>query len=143
MTWQWTPASIGLVAVTTVCGLAMMFGEALERRAALWILAAWVATPFLQVLSGALDPVLLFTAVDVVTFGALLALGWRSGRRWPGWALAVQGTGVAIHLARLVDPGMSARTYLTALTVAAYCLLLSLALGTWSSWRRRRRAAAG
>ena len=137
------PSAFGLTAMSLVCGSAWRFGGSLERRGAAWIAAAWVMTPLLQVLTGDYDPVLLFALVDVTTLLGLAALTWRSGRVWPMVAVAAQALGVGVHLVRLLQPRMSAWSYLTALTLAAYVLLAALAAGTWTHVRRRRSAGRG
>lgn len=133
------PSAFGLAAMSLVCGSAWRLGGPLERRGAAWIAAAWVMTPLLQVLSGDYDPVLLFGVVDVTTLLGLATLTWRSGRVWPMVAVGAQALGVGVHLVRLLQPHMSAWTYLTALTLAAYVLLTALAAGTWTHARRSRR----
>lgn len=140
--WTSTPVIAGLFAVTTVCGAALVVGGRLERWSAAWIWAAWVFTPLLQALSGRFDPARLFTVVDATMLLVLATLAWRSGRTWPVAAVAAQALALAIDLLRLVRP-MGSYEYVTALTVTAYALLLALATGTWTTWRRRERAEVG
>ena len=82
---------------------------------------------------------MLFGLVDLATLLGLAALTWRSGRVWPMVAVGAQALGVGVHLVRLFQPHMSAWSDLTALTLAAYVLLGSLAAGTWTHARRERR----
>ena len=132
------PMEIGLVAVTATCALALAFGGKVERRAGVWIWAGWVLSLFVQRLAGRFDPALLFSVVDATMLGVLVALTWRSGRRWTVWAVTLQGVEVGVDLLRLLTPRLHAWTYLSALAVVSYLLLASLLAGVWSSWRRRR-----
>ncbi len=135
--WFDAPVLMGLTAVTLVALAAWRWGGPLERRGALWIWGAWVFTPLGQLLTGVLDPAVLFGLVDAVELGGLVALTWRSGRVWPVAAAALQALAVALDALRLVHP-VAIYAYVTALTVVAYGLLACLAAGTWTAAQRRR-----
>ena len=136
--WFDAPVIAGLVAVTLTALAAWRWGGPLERRGALWIWGAWVCTPVGQLLTGVLDPAVLFGLVDAVELGGLVALTWRSGRVWPVAAAALQALAVALDALRVIHP-VAVYAYVTALTVVAYGLLACLAAGVVSTARRRAR----
>lgn len=135
-------SQVGLVVMLAVCAAALRWGGRLERRTAVLIAAAWIATLVAQVVTGHVAPVGVLAAMDVAVFLALLALSWRDRAGWTIFAVACQGVAVGVHVLRLLSPSMSTWTYLTALAICSYGLLITLAWGTWASHRERREGVS-
>ena len=133
---------VGLLAMLVVCGAAWRWGARLERRAALLIAVAWIATLVAQRVTGHVAPVGVLAGMDVAVFMALLALSWADRGGWMIYGLACQGVALCVHAIRLLSPAMSSWTYLTALAITSYGLLLALAWGVWRA-RRRSRSLTG
>lgn len=132
---------VGLAAMLLTCGAAWRWGGRLERRTAAVIAAAWVFTIAAQRVAGHAAPVAALATADAAVFGALLALSWGDREGWMIYAVACQGVALAVHAIRIWTPSMTAWTYLTALAVASYGLLLALAWGVWLHSRRARATA--
>ena len=122
-----------------VCGAAWRWGGRAERRFALLISLAWLALLAAQAIAHRVAPVGVLAALDVAVFVAILAMSWRHREDWLVFATAVQGVAVGVHAIRLLTPRMDTWTYLTALAIASYGLLLLLAWATWRTARRPRR----
>ena len=84
-------------------------------------------------------PVGVLAALDLAVFVALLALSRSDRTGWVIYGVACQGVALCVHGIRFFSPAMSSWTYLTALAISSYGLLLSLAWGT----RRGRRRGQG
>ena len=132
-------SQVGLLVMLAVCGCAWRWGGRRERRAALLIAAAWIATLVVQRATGQIAPVGVLALMDLAVFLALLALSWRDRTGWVIYAVACQGVALGVHAIRLLSPAMSSWTYLTALAISSYGLLLALAWGVWGVLRERRR----
>ena len=63
-------------------------------------------------------------------------------RVWPLWAAAFQLLGVITHVAIMADRTISGRAYYVAAVIWSYLVVIALAVGTWSAWRRRRLSPA-
>ena len=135
-------SQVGVLVMLAVCGFAWRWGGRRERRVALLIGAAWIATLVVQRLTGHVAAVEPLALLDGGVFLALLALSWRDRAGWTIYALACQGVAMCVHAIRILSPFMSSWTYLTALAISSYGLLLSLAWGVWLQ-RERRRTAPG
>ena len=133
---------IALVVMLVVCGAALRWGGRLERRVAALVAIAWVATLVAQRMLGEVAPVHVLAAMDAVVFVLLLALSWGDRLDWMVYAVACQGVALGVHAIRMFSPAMSTWTYLTALTIASYGLLATLAWGTWTAHRRRREGVS-
>ena len=131
-------SQVGLVVMLAVCGAALRWGGRPERRGAVLIGAAWIGLLVAQRLLGQVAPVVTLLAMDAVVFAMLLLINWTDRSEWLVYALACQGVALGVHLIRLLSPAMSKWTYLTALAIASYGLLLCLGWGTWTAWRERR-----
>ncbi|MBX7249634.1 MAG: hypothetical protein K1X35_11410 [Caulobacteraceae bacterium] len=128
---------IGAGAVLLICGGALWKGDRLEQWGGGLCVLAWLATILIQddVTAGLEEFALM--GVDAAMLVALGALAWRGERSWPVWAAACQAITVAVHLAKFVDFRIPVLAYLTALVLASYGVLISLAIGTFVAWRER------
>ncbi len=131
-------SQIGLAVMVAVCLPALAFGRWRERLAAACIAASWVATLVLQRALHHVDPWASLALMDLGVFAVLVALAWRHRSGWPIYGAAAQGVALGVHVIRALSPQMPTWTYLSALAVSAYALLLFLAWGTWSAMRNRR-----
>lgn len=131
----------GLCVTVGLCGFAAAIGERPERRAASAVVAGTTISLLAQALLHRPDPAVL-GAVAAAVLWALVRLTWKSGRVWPTFAVGLQGLVVAVHLLRLVAPGLPARSYSIAVSVADAGVLIVLAAGAWAAWRKRSRLKA-
>lgn len=136
------PQLIGLVVVAAVCGGALWRGGRDERMTAIALLLATAASPLLQHRNW-VDPEYGVLVVDVLLLAYLFVLALRSDRHWPLAAAAFHLLGVITHVAIMVDHGVRAWAYLTALVIWSYLVFAALAVGTWMYRRDLARAAAG
>ena len=114
---------------------AIRWGDRQARAAAAVTALGWIATLAVQAGAGRVAPWAALTAVDGLCFLAFLALAFRRMRGWLVLMVAAQGVAVSVHVIRALAPGMATWTYLTALAVAGYGVLLTLAWGVWTSHR--------
>jgi hypothetical protein len=131
---------IWVAANLIICGLALWRGGWPERIVALGSLIASRATPLVENFHNWVDPQWGVFGVDVTFFALLLILALRTDRTWLLFAAAFQLLAVITHLAIMVDPGLRARVYMSAILIWSYCVLASLAVGTWLVSRRPRPA---
>ena len=130
----------GAVIMLAVCAAALRWGGRRERRVAVLLAAAWLATLLAQRLTGQVAPVGLLFALDAAVFAALLALSWRDRQGWLTYAVGLQAVALAVHALRLFSPAMYSWTYLSALAAISYGLLTLLG---WSTWTHARPPAEG
>ena len=120
----------------TVCVLAVWRGRGDERLAAGGWLANWAFTMLLiRSQEGTTVDVTQWGVfvVDTALLGLLLWLALLSTRYWPLFAAAFQLLGVATHLGRAADTGVSAWAYLTAGLVWSYLSLVTIGYGAWTA----------
>lgn len=129
------PEQIWAVAMLAVSTYAWWRGGWVERVVAVTNVMAWLATIALQNRTNWVDPQWSVFAVDVAFLGVLLALVVRSQRTWILPAAAFQLLLVITHAAIIVDEGVRARAYITALILWSYLVLISLAVGAHLRWR--------
>lgn len=128
---------IGLGVMLAVCGAALRWGFARERATAALVAAGWIGLLAAEVLLNEAAPWAVIGAMDVLVFALLLAITWRRTPDWAILALGFQSIALAVHAVRAFPPRMPTWTYMTALAVASYGVLLALAWGTWAARRRR------
>jgi hypothetical protein len=118
------------------CGMAFWKGRRSEKWTAVLLLAAAVASLFVETkfFAGTETGVL---AIDLTLLAYLLVLALQSDRFWPLWAAAFQVVGTSIHLASIVDSTIWPSAYATAQAFWAYPVLLALGAGTWLEARYR------
>ena len=131
-------SQVGLLVMLAVCGAALRWGGRPERRVALLLGGAWLATLVVQRVVGEVAPAPVLAAMDLAVFAILAAFSWIDREDWMICAVACQGVALGVHAIRLFSPAMSTWTYLTALAASSYGLLLTLAWATWVARRARR-----
>ncbi|KQW95413.1 hypothetical protein ASE17_12760 [Phenylobacterium sp. Root77] len=135
------PEQIWAIAMLAVSTYAWWRGGWVERVVAVTNVIAWLATIALQNRTNWVDPQWSVFAVDVVFLGVLLGLVVRSDRTWILPAAAFQLLLVITHAAIIVDEGVRARAYITALILWSYLVLISLAVGAHMQARLIARPA--
>ena len=127
-----------------VCAYAWWRGGPDERFVAATCLAGTAATmlaisPLRQRYAGVEEGLLL---VDLAVLAGFITVALRSKRFWPLWVAGLQLTTSIGHMLKGVDEDLLPRAYGAALQFWSYPILLVLAVGTYRSHQRHRRAAA-
>lgn len=130
-----TPERVWAVAMFAVSAFALWRGGRTERIVAVANIAAWLATIVVQNRHNWLDPQWGVFAVDAAFLLLLLWCVVRSSRLWILPAAAFQLLAVVTHAAILADDGVRAWTYMTALILWSYLVLITLGIGTYTYWR--------
>ena len=78
------------------------------------------------------------TIVDVIMLGVYVTLAWKSRRSWPVWASALQSLAVMTHVLMVIDLRLPLAAFLAVINLAAWGILLALAIGVVHAWRDRR-----
>lgn len=128
---------IGLAATLLACGFALVKGDQVERMGAIAVFVAGVGTLFAQQDTGNLTPRLVFLAIDTALFTTLVVLLRKTPRSWPLFALAFQMIKIVAHGTALAGIHIGAFAYMSALNLADYGVMATLAVGTWNAWRER------
>jgi hypothetical protein len=102
------------------------------------IVTTFVLSPLAHRFQGVEAPVML---VDLAVFAGFLTVALRSERFWPLWIAGLQLTTIMSHLVKGIESDLLPRAYAAALNFWAYPIVLILAIGTWRSQQRRKRAA--
>lgn len=130
-----TPERVWAVAMFAVSAFALWRGGRTERVVAVANIAAWLVTIVVQNRHNWLDPQWGVFCVDVAFLVLLLWCVVRSSRLWILPAAAFQLLAVVTHAAILADDGVRAWTYMTALILWSYLVLITLGIGTYTYWR--------
>lgn len=77
--------------------------------------------------------------IDLLLFAGLYALALRSNRIWPMLMAAFQLSSILVHLARLVDWGMSPWAYAFLLKIWGYPMVLLLGIAVYRHRARVRQ----
>jgi hypothetical protein len=134
------PPWVGLAIAVVFGGGAFWKGGREEQLAAGGLLLSLLATVVLR------DP--RWVGAQWGAFGAdtclFLLLTWialRSRRYWPLAAAAFQLLCVAIHIARIADPGVRGWAYATGQVIFSQWVFFAVGIGTINAWRARRHPA--
>ena len=130
-----TPERVWAVVMFAVSAFALWRGGRTERVVAVANIAAWLVTIVVQNRHNWLDPQWGVFSVDVAFLVLLLWCVVRSNRLWILPAAAFQLLAVVTHAAILADDGVRAWTYMTALILWSYLVLITLGIGTYTYWR--------
>ena len=123
-----------------VCGGAIWKGDWEERTTGFGMLMAWVVTLVMR------DPRWIgpqwgaFIA-DGLLLALLVGIALRTLKFWPIFAAGFHLLAVLTHAARMIDAGMGAWAYATAAVIWAYLVIITLAVGTWNTWRDQPQTA--
>jgi hypothetical protein len=135
------PPWVGLAITVIVCGGAFWKGGREEQLAAGGLMLSTLTTLFL------LDP--RWLGPQWGAFGAdtclLFLMVWialHTHRFWPLPAAAFQLLCVAIHVARLVDPGVRAWAYATGQVIFSQWVFFAVGVGVINTWRMNRKEAS-
>jgi hypothetical protein len=120
---------IYLATLLSVSATAFWRGGWPERSAAVAVLAASFASPFVESNLFA-SPEYGILAVDLLLLGWLGALALGTDRFWPLWAAGFHLVGTIIHVARMVDPTVVPPAYALGQVFWSYPVLAALAAGT-------------
>jgi hypothetical protein len=134
---------LGLVAyvifAAVAVSLAWIRGGATERSvAAAFIIAAAASMVISAFGTHWRGPNWGVIVIDAAFLVALVVLACRSTRYWPIWAAASQLSGFLAHMPAIFLPSMPMKLYVATQPLWAFPLLLSLAIGSWRTARRRR-----
>jgi hypothetical protein len=126
-----------------VCIYAWLKGGTDERAVAATCLAGTLATvlvisPLRQRYAGVEEGLLL---VDLAVLAGFITVALRSRRFWPLWVAGLQLTTSLGHILKGVDEDLLPRAYGAALQFWSYPILLILAIGTFRTHQRLRRAS--
>jgi len=135
------PAWYGTGLLLLICGAALWKGRSEERVVASAMLLAALGTYVLRDPRWS-GPQWTSFAIDVAFLVVLVVISLRTKRYWPITMAAFQLLAVVIHTARMLDPTLSAWAYATAEVIFTQLTLVSLAVGTWNTWRDGRRVDA-
>lgn len=127
-----------LVMLLVATGTALWRGSWPERSAAVAVLAASFASPFVQANLFA-SPEYGILAVDLMLVGWLGALALGTDRFWPMWATGFHLVGVIIHVARMADPTVVPPAYAAGQVFWSYPVLAALLWGTLVEAPQTRR----
>lgn len=133
-------AQIGGAVAVAVAVFAFLKGDEPERVGAGAYLISMLATWLVQDDTQLYGPQWGMMAIDAVMVPVYIALAWKSRRSWPVWAAALQSLIVMCHVLTLIDVRLPLAAFLAVMNVAAYGILLALALSTLRAWRERRKA---
>jgi hypothetical protein len=134
------PPWLGIAVTVIVCGSALWKGAWEERMTAAGLIVNFAISIFLRDATWPNVQVAGF-AVDIATLVLLLGIALRTHKYWPMAAAAFQLLGVMTHVAKLIDPLINHWTYLSAIIIWTYLILIALGIGTWNAWRARRQLA--
>ena len=135
------PPWVGLAIAVVVCGGAFWKGGREEQMAAGGLMLSWLATVLLR------DPQWLGAqwgafGADSLLLLLLTGIALRSPRFWPLFAAAFQLLCVAIHVARVVDPGVRAWAYATGQVILSQWVFFAVGIGVINTWRASRQPTA-
>jgi hypothetical protein len=133
-------SQIGAIFMVAVLLFAFLKGDEPERISAGGYAVAWLASMLVQDDSDLYGVQWGLFAVDLVVLLMFGGLVWKFRRSWLIWASAFQLLAVSSHIMVMFDLRPSMDAFITVLNIATYCLLISMAVGTFWAWQERRAA---
>ena len=130
-------ALIAAVIAIIVCVFAIIKGGTAERWSGFVVIAAWLASPWVQV-ADVHNPEWFILIIDAVVAIVFVLLLWRTKKLWLVVAAAFQLLTVASHTAMLIDLRITMNTYLMALGIWGVGVLGALLTGTMLHLRSKR-----
>lgn len=131
---------IGAVLMIVACAFALLKGDEPERIGGSVFALAWFASLLVQGDGDLYDIQWGIFYLDLVMLAVLAGLTWRSRRAWPVWACAFQLLAVMGHIMNMTDMRPPIASFYTVINLAAYGVIVSLAVGTFWAWQERRAA---
>ena len=128
------PTWLGFAVMLVVCGGAFIRGGLEEKLTAVSMLINVSVTHVLRDYSWPQVQLAGF-AVDVLSLVLLLAIALRTYKFWPLAAAAFQLLMVLTHIAKMIDPGLGQWSYMTAIVIWTYLLMIALGVGVWNCRR--------
>ena len=133
------PTQIALLAMLTVCGLALLLGRRLERLVALATLAAWGLSALVHGVDNDQVQWGLF-AVDLTYLFVLIGLAVFERRLWILFMTAFQLLVVLNHVVFMTDMTLKQWAFFSAYYLWSDAQLAALAVGVAQAWWGKRRA---
>lgn len=131
---------IGAVFMVATCAFALLKGDEPERIGGSVFALAWFASLLIQGDGDLYDLQWGIFYLDLALLAVFAGLTWKSRRAWPVWACAFQLLAVTGHIMNLTDLRPSMNAFYTVTNLAAYGVMVSLAVGTFWAWQDRRAA---
>lgn len=136
------PPWLGFAVMFVVCSGAFIRGGVEERLTAGSILINVTATVVMRDQSWPQLQLAGFV-IDVLSLVLLLTIALRTHKFWPLPAAAFQVLMVLTHVAKVIDPDLGQWSYMTAIVIWTYLLLIALGVGVWNCWRAWPYALSG
>lgn len=133
---------IGAIFVVAVCAFALLQGDQPERLVGGAFILAWFASLLLQGMGGASSVHWGLMALDIAMFALLCFLAWKTNAIWPAWAAACQVLVVLSHFVSLLGLRPEMSSFIAAINLAGYGVLLALGIGIGTFWAWQERKAA-
>ncbi len=133
-------SQVGAVFTVLVVAFAFLKGDEPEKIGAGAYAMGWVASMLVQDDGNLHGVQWSMLAVDVAMLSVLGGLVWKSRRAWTVWATALQLLVIASHAMMLIDRRPPVSAYYFVINLAAYGLLVAIAVGTFWAWQERRAA---
>jgi hypothetical protein len=136
----------GVLIALIVCALALAKGAQPERMTAIAIAMAWFSVVAAETAFSREQTPLVILCADGILATALLFISIQYASLWLGGAMLVQSSAFALHAWYLTEQPVDRTSYLLAVSLLSYTVLLLLLMATLTRWIgrvRRRRAYAG
>ncbi|NEX91685.1 hypothetical protein [Caulobacter sp. 17J65-9] len=130
----------GLVALTATflgCGFALWKGGKFEQAGAVLTFFAQVGAVLAQQDTSRLAPKDVITLIDIALLIGFGVVAWKSTRSWPIFAAAFMMIKMTAHVTSWLNLEIGTFAYISALNIADYGVVTTLAIGTWNAWRER------
>jgi hypothetical protein len=118
------------------CGVALSLGGTTERQGAAIYFVSWIGSMMVMGDNLAFG-YLALTAIDVVMFGCLALLAWKSGRAWPAWASAFQAIELLADISKDLGLKVNGIAMYSAVNIASYGVIATMIIGAVVAWRER------
>jgi hypothetical protein len=128
---------VALIATFLGCGFALWKGGKAEQAAAVITFFAQVGTVLAQEDTGIVAPKHIFMLIDLGLLIGFAVLAWKSTRSWPIFAVAFLMIKMVAHASSLLHVSIGNFAYISALNIADYGVVTTLAVGAWNAWRER------
>jgi len=131
---------VGAVLMIAACAFALLKGDEPERIGGSVYALTWFATLLVQGDGDLYNIQWGIFYLDLVMLAVFAGLTWKSRRAWPVWACAFQLLAVMGHIMNMTDMRPPIASFYTVINLAAYGVMVCLAVGTFWAWQERRAA---